>query len=579
MIKQKLKSVKGITLTSLAIAVIVLLTITAIIIYNIKDNLKVKNLQQLQSDIENLRDKVSNYYMENGTIPAKSEYSNTKNIETISEAVDTGKFLVLDLSAIENLTLNYGKDYENVKKLSTFQSGQALTSQEMQNNTDLYIINETSHNIFYVKGIDIEGETYYTDYTIDDVDKKAVDLRYIEGIKIPDGYYYVSGTKDTGITIKNSDNTERYKWIVENNEITEVPSDVNLGTNYSWDFIESVNHYKGYYKNTSNNKVMFLETDNWSPIYDKEGIYIDKNGDTASIPKNFYVSTTPGQNTISEGLVAKDTNNNEWVWVEVPKSEMPADLTFANETGYAVEDEVNCAAITKTLKAYAAPYTEGKTGQGYNWTDEWYQECALTSDEYKETYQKMIKSVYKNGGFWIGRYEAGIRGTTGTEQANFNLARTAKENPIDATQVIIQKDAIPYNFVTTSQAETLAKELSPDSSKTSSLLFGIQWDLVCKFLEVRGGVPQANINEDSKTWGNYSNVNLAITSEKAKSYSYNNKIWNKISGEKLSYDNNRDYTLLSTGASETTKKLNIYDFAGNEWEWTLEHATEGSRSL
>ena len=31
--------------------------------------------------------------------------------------------------------------------------------------------------------------------------------------------------------------------------------------------------------------------------------------------------------------------------------------------------------------------------------------------------------------------------------------------------------------------------------------------------------------------------------------------------------------LLTTGASEYTNKMNIYDFAGNEFEWALEHAT------
>ena len=28
--------------------------------------------------------------------------------------------------------------------------------------------------------------------------------------------------------------------------------------------------------------------------------------------------------------------------------------------------------------------------------------------------------------------------------------------------------------------------------------------------------------------------------------------------------------MLTAGASDDTKKMNIYDFAGNEWEWTLE---------
>ena len=32
--------------------------------------------------------------------------------------------------------------------------------------------------------------------------------------------------------------------------------------------------------------------------------------------------------------------------------------------------------------------------------------------------------------------------------------------------------------------------------------------------------------------------------------------------------------VLTTGASEKTKILNIYDFAGNEKEWTLEHCRE-----
>ena len=34
--------------------------------------------------------------------------------------------------------------------------------------------------------------------------------------------------------------------------------------------------------------------------------------------------------------------------------------------------------------------------------------------------------------------------------------------------------------------------------------------------------------------------------------------------------------MLSTGASDETKKMNIYDFAGNEWEWTLEYSNVAS---
>ena len=61
-----------------------------------------------------------------------------------------------------------------------------------------YIINENSHNIFYVNGVTVTNNdtttTYYTDYT--EPDETTVDLRYIEGILIPDNYYYIGKTKD-----------------------------------------------------------------------------------------------------------------------------------------------------------------------------------------------------------------------------------------------------------------------------------------------------------------------------------------------------------------------------------------------
>ncbi len=197
----------------------------------------------------------------------------------------------------------------------------------------------------------------------------------------------------------------------------------------------------------------------------------------------------------------------------------------------------------------------------------------------------MLKSVYNNGGFWIGRYEAGIEGTTESAEGNskiLELGRTeSKHQEIDidtSPKAICQKDAIPYNYVTIGEAQTLANAMSPDNSKTSSLLFGIQWDLVCKFIEEKEVAKQeeqrpnivASINSDSESWGNYNNVSLDNLSSNAKSYTTNNDTWSTISDNKAA---NNDI-LLSTGASEKTKRLNIYDFAGNGFEWTLEHALE-----
>ena len=302
----------------------------------------------------------------------------------------------------------------------------------------------------------------------------------------------------------------------------------------------------------------------------------------------------PANSTVVEadankGIVIKDSNNNEWVWIEVPKTTVFSGLTIDTTNTLT---EQNYTDIKNKLIEYATTYREGSSGQGRNWTDEWYavdgstlitastsnltetqkaltNGCGLTYDEYKTAYQKMLKSVYTYGGFWIGRYEAGIEGTT-TETTN---ARSSHSN-IEigkSPKAISQKDAIPYNYVYCSEAQALAKEMTPNSNYTSSLMFGIQWDLVCKYLEVKSTLEAPDINSNSTSWGNYSNVGRTISSDKAKQSTDYGNTWAAITGTKPASS-----VLLTTGASDETNKMNIYDFAGNEYEWTLEHATSYS---
>ena len=80
MIKKFLKGQKGISLITLTIAVMVILVLTNVIILNVTDNLRIERLKALQTDISNLRDKVSNYYAKFGTIPIVDvEYKNINN--------------------------------------------------------------------------------------------------------------------------------------------------------------------------------------------------------------------------------------------------------------------------------------------------------------------------------------------------------------------------------------------------------------------------------------------------------------------------------------------------------------------
>ena len=283
----------------------------------------------------------------------------------------------------------------------------------------------------------------------------------------------------------------------------------------------------------------------------------------AAIPSNVKEIVEADAN---KGIVIKDKNENEWVWVEVPKTTVFSGLNIDVNGTFTSQNYID---IANKMITYAGVYRKGTVNQECNWTDEWYDGCGLTQQEYIKAYQSMLKSVYTYGGFWIGRYEAGIDGSI----TDLSKARTSH---IDieigkSPKAISQKDAIPYNFVYCSEAQMLANEMTPDSNYRSSLMFGIQWDLVCKFLEVKSNLTTADINSDSGSWGNYSNIARKITSSRAKQSSNNGMTWISISGQKESKN-----IMLSTGASDETKKMNIYDFAGNEWEWTLEYSNVAS---
>ena len=310
-------------------------------------------------------------------------------------------------------------------------------------------------------------------------------------------------------------------------------------------------------------KQKLSDMENLLGSYNLKNVNTADTNPAATIPENSIVLEDDANN----GIVIKDKNENESVWVEVPKTTVFADLTIDTKNTLT---EQNYTDIKNKLIAYATTYRD-------SWTDEYYSGCGMTSDEYTAAYQKMLKSVYTYGGFWIGRYEAGIEGTT-TETTNARTDSSARISIETSPKAISQKDAIPYNWVYCSEAQALAKEMTPNSNYTSNLMFGIQWDLVCKYLEVKGRLSVADIKEDSSSWGNYSNVKIEnITSGKyaiLDTNTFNLGTWTKITNAFTKSDSgDNSSALLSTGISEYTKKMNIYNFASNEAEWTLEKAS------
>ena len=148
--KDKLKQNKSVTMIALVVTVIILLILTNMLIYNAQDSVYIQALNNLYTDIDLLRDKVSVYYNQYGEIPAKIKYTTISQLESaniLSQNNDIkDEFYVIDLEAMQGITLNYGKDYEKIK----------ADTENANNYTDVYIINKNSHNIFYAQGIGIQ---------------------------------------------------------------------------------------------------------------------------------------------------------------------------------------------------------------------------------------------------------------------------------------------------------------------------------------------------------------------------------------------------------------------------------------
>ncbi len=173
--KKILKNQKGINLISLTLAVMIILILTGIVLYNVKGNLSMQRLRNMQVDIENLQDKVSTYYSNYGDIPAKIKYTNISAIETaglIGVMDDEEEFYVLDLSALENVTLNYGEDYKKITE--------GMSQSDVDELDNLYIINKDTHNIFLAGGVRVDGKMYYTNYTEDKVDKDVINIHNVQ---------------------------------------------------------------------------------------------------------------------------------------------------------------------------------------------------------------------------------------------------------------------------------------------------------------------------------------------------------------------------------------------------------------
>ena len=162
---------------------------------------------------------------------------------------------------------------------------------------------------------------------------------------------------------------------------------------------------------------------------------------------------------------------------------------------------------------------------------------ATSSNTSEETFLSGLDEtldVKKYGGFYIGRYEATIP-EGATSPTNTTGVPTCKSGRTVWTD-------IDY---TNSKASAESMYTGDASSVQSGLLTGKAWDRTCHYIE--DYITTINTNStlrDSRYYGNYSNSQAPADNGKG--------------------------TKQVSGYNENWKTKNIYDLAGNVWEWTYE---------
>lgn len=562
---RRIKSEKGITLIELTITIAVLLVLAGITTtLGISSILELRDFNAVKSDIIALTEAVQTYYLENEKLPLEDE---TLRIdftppEDNKNPNDSGEYYEIDATLLEGVTL--------------------------QRKRKTYLVDKQSLTVYCKEGVEYQGKTYYTildnndtsDY-YNQINLPIISTVIFESNNNINKYWATSG--DT-VTLKFFTNYEINPTVTINGIATTVTwnSDKRIGTakyeipsnipNPDEEVPFSISNYSANGKTgetitkpTFSDRVIF-KVNAWQTMKVDLNTEATGNGtinggtpntNNPIIPRGYTPinagkatwgdgSSSPAQSSVDNGLVIKDSKGNEWVWVPVEKSILSKMYTKSNGE--------NITGITGvTTKLYTNSTTIGRAGDtvtltrslpnttdyrepdfivGGNSTDydknEIYYKTILgfdTSEAMAEAfisdYADMITSIETYGGFYIGRYELSNEG--------------------------VQKGKATLTNKNWYELYKKCTELKASEKVESRMIWGIQWDLTCDFISKKG---EKKSITNSTTWGNYNNStgNAAVMEGTAKKY-----------GSKQ-----------VTGYSEYWKANNIYDFAGNCWEWSQE---------
>lgn len=246
------------------------------------------------------------------------------------------------------------------------------------------------------------------------------------------------------------------------------------------------------------------------------------------------------------------TDYNQLVWIPVDNSPDKFNRVFKRTEGYSYGSldsilsscgEANASGVNSDLE-----------------TNE-IEENGSTKQEAKAMYA----SVENYGGFYIGRYEAGVKENKRAPGAGID------------DDVVIKKNKHVYNYIGWSYSDSMdvvdggavqkAREMTFDNSNIDSskttLCYGVQWDAALNFIDPAyitnevGGKPNC-ITEPTVGEGQG-----CITEASYVANSENKGWYHGVAG-------NADHKTGIDLSSKASSPRNIYDMAGNVLEWTME---------
>ena len=306
----------------------------------------------------------------------------------------------------------------------------------------------------------------------------------------------------------------------------------------------------------------------------------DASGDEVPVPNGFVGSKVPGENEIDTGFVIYEgeeevtdsnvqtaqTSRNQYVWIPVEDiskfygtdangkswgkiynytTGTNSSSTFDEVTGTYANNwsETNGVMSMPSSGSYREPDVLSSRDTPYYLRTYKVSEDSMLDFLLRQQtdFKKMINSVEKYGGFYIGRYETG--------DLNQEVAVVQKGNTNIASQTW---------YAMYEKCKTLSDN---NNNIETGMIWGNQWDRTMQWLIESGAKTKEEVISDSTSWGNYSNATFQYT--------------NSSGG--TSTKNSGSATRIPTGSTEYTKANNIYDLAGNVYDWTMEAGSTDSR--